>query len=261
MTRTVLVVCTANVCRSPMAAALLARQLQATRSPTAVISAGTNAVDAAVASEAVAVLSDLGIDIAGHRARLLSRADLDEADLVLVMERAHVAHVVATSADVFGKTFCLRELATNAANRGARRADEGFEEWLANAPRASRSRCAPWWHRARCRRPNRAGPRRLRTLARQLDGLRARSRRSWPERRSITERRFARRSLVDVEVGKRRVDRITLVVGIPIGDAFGPLPLGKGRCDPLREPRDGVRGRVRVHRGQRNTRSRSAPLR
>ena len=139
MTRTVLVVCTANVCRSPMAAALLARQLQATRSPTAVISAGTNAVDAAVAFEAVAVLSDLGIDIAGHRARLLSRADLDEADLVLVMERAHVAHVVATSADVFGKTFCLRELATNAANRGARRADEGFEEWLARMHRGRRA--------------------------------------------------------------------------------------------------------------------------
>jgi protein-tyrosine phosphatase len=102
-------------------------------------SAGTHAVDAPAAPEAVAAVAGLGADIADHRAQLLSHADLDAAGIVLVMERAHVAHVVATAPDAFGHTFCLRELAARAEDRGARRAGEGFDEWLARVHRGRRA--------------------------------------------------------------------------------------------------------------------------
>jgi protein-tyrosine phosphatase len=139
MTRTVFVVCTANICRSPMGEGLLARELLAGGSSTVVMSAGTHAVDAPVAEEAVAAVAGLGADIAGHRAHLLSRGDLDAAAIVLVMERAHVAHVVATDASAFGRTFCLREIVARIEARGARRANESFDEWVARMHRGRRA--------------------------------------------------------------------------------------------------------------------------
>jgi protein-tyrosine phosphatase len=139
MTRTALIVCTANICRSPMAAALLRRALQSDGSSTVVASAGTHAHESTVAEHAVTVMGERGIDISNQPARLLSRGDLDGADVVLAMERAHVAHVVAMAPEAFPKTFCLRELAELARARGPRRPDETFEEWLARLHRGRRA--------------------------------------------------------------------------------------------------------------------------
>ena len=58
----VLVVCTANMCRSPMAEGLLT-QLAPQQ---AVNSAGTHATGQSAASEAISVLADRGVDISSH---------------------------------------------------------------------------------------------------------------------------------------------------------------------------------------------------
>jgi protein-tyrosine-phosphatase len=91
----VLVVCTGNVCRSPMAAAIL-RRLLAGRGVEGVdvLSAGTAPWDGAPASEGSYLVSlEHGLDLSGHRARQLTTDLVDDADLVFAMGAHHVERV------------------------------------------------------------------------------------------------------------------------------------------------------------------------
>jgi protein-tyrosine-phosphatase len=88
----ILLVCTGNLCRSPMAAGLLRRRLADKGLGTRhrVLSAGVWAVDDQPASEnAVAVMAERGIDITDHIAHTITTDDVAEADLILVMSREH----------------------------------------------------------------------------------------------------------------------------------------------------------------------------
>jgi protein-tyrosine-phosphatase len=91
----VLIVCTGNTCRSPMAAALLDRALTTLGGgPVVVESAGTGAWEGAPASEGSYLITlEHGLDLSAHRARLLTRTAVEEADLVLTMSRTHLARV------------------------------------------------------------------------------------------------------------------------------------------------------------------------
>ena len=89
-----LFVCTGNICRSPMAAAI-ARDLlaQAGRTDVEVSSAGTFALDGhAPTSDAAATAEAHGLSLAGHRAQQLTRELAADADLVIGMEDEHVAY-------------------------------------------------------------------------------------------------------------------------------------------------------------------------
>jgi len=88
----ILMVCTGNLCRSPMAAGLLQQRLarEGLDRQYKVRSAGTWAQEDAPASEhAVEVMAARGVDMAQHRAHSLVSADIAEADLILVMSREH----------------------------------------------------------------------------------------------------------------------------------------------------------------------------
>lgn len=86
MINSVLIVCTGNICRSPIGEGLLALRAPQIR----VSSAGVGAMVGWPADElAVAVMNDRGHDIAAHRARQLSRAMLAESDLVLTLDQHH----------------------------------------------------------------------------------------------------------------------------------------------------------------------------
>ncbi len=78
-----------------MAEALLQKQLAAVGRPDIVVqSAGTGAWDGAPASEGSYLVSlEQGVDLSTHRARMLTRAMVDEADLILAMSRPHLARV------------------------------------------------------------------------------------------------------------------------------------------------------------------------
>jgi protein-tyrosine phosphatase len=92
----VLVLCTGNICRSPMAEAVL-RRLLVDRAPgTRVESAGLGApVGMPADPHAIELMSERGLDITGHRARRTSARMLEEFPVVLVMEIAQ-CEVVAS---------------------------------------------------------------------------------------------------------------------------------------------------------------------
>jgi protein-tyrosine-phosphatase len=92
----ILFVCTGNTCRSPLAEAML-RSLVERRGLTdvTVSSAGTGAWDGAPASEgSYLVALENGVDLSGHRARLLTPELAASADLILTMSRSHRQRVL-----------------------------------------------------------------------------------------------------------------------------------------------------------------------
>lgn len=109
MTR-ILIVCTGNVCRSPMAEgvlrSLVAREAWGDRVD--VRSAGTWAAPGAAASaNAVKVAGSAGVDIENHRSTPLTRSLIQGADLILCMEPAHVEEIVHADPAAAAKTFLL----------------------------------------------------------------------------------------------------------------------------------------------------------
>lgn len=106
---TVLLVCTGNTCRSPMAEAIARDEVaRAGGSEVRVISAGAAASSGAPATpEAVTALRAAGLDLSAHRSRPLSRDLIAEADLILGMSRSHVAAVLAADPTASAKTTTL----------------------------------------------------------------------------------------------------------------------------------------------------------
>jgi protein-tyrosine-phosphatase len=90
---TVLTVCTANICRSPMAAGLLQHAIAAQPEPLRslrIVSAGVSARSGErVSQNSVLALRKAGIDISGHVSRPLTQAMLDEAFAVICMTESH----------------------------------------------------------------------------------------------------------------------------------------------------------------------------
>ncbi len=88
----VLFVCTANVCRSPMAQAIFNALAEDEGLPIRAESAGTGALKGEpMTPNAVAALEEAGIYPEPHRARQVSGAITEEAVLVLAMTPRHAA--------------------------------------------------------------------------------------------------------------------------------------------------------------------------
>jgi len=94
----IMMVCTGNICRSPMAEGLLSHYLPPDlKERVMVSSAGTHALQGYEAHDhAIEAMAKLGIDIQAHRARQLTREIARSADLILTMETAHLKMVKQT---------------------------------------------------------------------------------------------------------------------------------------------------------------------
>jgi protein-tyrosine phosphatase len=105
----VVFICTGNRFRSPLAAELF--RSVAVGVPIAVRSFGTLDLGSMTAlPEAVEHAGRLGVDLTGHRATCLAGDTLDDPDLVLGFERAHVAAAVVEAGARRERTFTLPEL-------------------------------------------------------------------------------------------------------------------------------------------------------
>lgn len=100
----ILFVCSGNTCRSPMAAALcesmvaqkLGVEINQLRDRNIVVtSAGASAsVGSPPTAEAVAVMSEQGLDVSNHQSRPLTTDDVNRADYVFCMTASHVDAVL-----------------------------------------------------------------------------------------------------------------------------------------------------------------------
>ncbi len=107
--KTILFICTGNVCRSPMAEALF-RHAVAGRGEFRALSAGLGAVDGQPpTTHSVTAMHERGIDISSQRSRALTTALLQEADYVFGMTRGHVEAIGLLYPQATEKTFLLRE--------------------------------------------------------------------------------------------------------------------------------------------------------
>src|SRR5215510_2710689 len=107
--KTVLFVCTGNVCRSPMAEGIFRYALQG-RADYRVFSAGLGAMEGQPPSgHAVEAVKELGIDIAAQRSRMLTPELVGQADYIFGMTHSHVDTVMLLYPHAAEKTFLLRE--------------------------------------------------------------------------------------------------------------------------------------------------------
>ena len=128
----ILVVCSANQCRSPMTAGALARRAAERGWDVRVSSAGTRAVEGYPATPpTVEAARKIGLDLSRHVSRPLDPRAVSNADLVIALERRHVQEIVLHDPSAFSKTYTLKELVRRGADRGGRAPDQSVGEWLA----------------------------------------------------------------------------------------------------------------------------------
>ena len=109
----ILFVCTANICRSPMAEAMFDQLVRSKKLPGSwtVASAGTWAQDGNRASEnGRELMNTWDLDISKHRSRIVRPGLLEAADLILTMEESHKEALLAEFAGLAGRVFMLSEM-------------------------------------------------------------------------------------------------------------------------------------------------------
>ena len=130
MIRHILVVCVGNICRSPMAEALLRDALRAQQDIT-VASAGLGALVGHAPSEhAVTLMRERGLDISQQRARQITPEMVHAADLVLVMEAGHRRAIDMNEPASRGKIYRLGEWQDRDIKDPYRQPREAFEAAL-----------------------------------------------------------------------------------------------------------------------------------
>ena len=129
--RRILVVCTGNICRSPMAQGLLQKELNGTEAM--VESAGTAAWPGREPDPlAVSVAAGAGVDISDCRSRQISEHLATAADLILAAEQEHVDWMLQRFPVLRGRVFRLGHWRDEDIADPYGRDEDAFRQALAN---------------------------------------------------------------------------------------------------------------------------------
>lgn len=117
----ILFVCIGNICRSPFAQGLFTKMVhQEGHKGFHADSAGLIALPGnSVTFLAQKVAAEHGVDLAGHKAKRLSKELVDWSELILVMEKSHKDELLADFPEATDKTFLIRRFSRfGSRNRG-----------------------------------------------------------------------------------------------------------------------------------------------
>lgn len=103
----ILIVCTANMCRSPLAAAMLDRALDQRGVAADVRSAGLMPGGRPMPADGLRVAREHGLDLTGHVSQELDLWTAERADLILTMTREQGRTILADAPELWSRTFTL----------------------------------------------------------------------------------------------------------------------------------------------------------
>jgi protein-tyrosine-phosphatase len=107
----ILVLCTANVCRSPIAEGFLKKYLTKEEG-FEIVSAGVySEADLAPSPESITVMKEEGIDISSYLSKKFPKDFAKEADLILVMSESHKDYVIRKLPEAKDKVYLYTEFA------------------------------------------------------------------------------------------------------------------------------------------------------
>ena len=109
----VLFVCTANICRSPMASALFAKSVHA-NGVTGAMSASAGFLEGGrpVHESVHRLMSERGVDVSRKKSQQLSQDLVDKSDLILTMTSEHARGVVSRFPRAIGDVYTFRHFGT-----------------------------------------------------------------------------------------------------------------------------------------------------
>lgn len=131
----VLLVCTANMCRSRMAESLLRARVRERGLSCGVSSRGLMEGGHPTPQPVRSAMGQLGGDSESlvRASRQIATGDVERAGIVLGMAREHVRSTVVMAPDSWPRTFTLKELVRRGSAIGSRAHGEAVAEWLARA--------------------------------------------------------------------------------------------------------------------------------
>jgi protein-tyrosine phosphatase len=104
-----------------------------------IASAGLLPGGAPATDDAIAVMTDRGVDIRHHVSRTVDPDVVRSTPLIIGMARQHVREAVATYGADIERTFTLKELVRRGEEAGHRRPEETVFDWLARVGAGRRS--------------------------------------------------------------------------------------------------------------------------
>ena len=107
----ILIVCTGNSCRSIMAEGYLVKRLaEEGMDGVIVISSGTGTVPGMrPTGETIRVMKEHGVDVSSYISSSISRAHIENADVILIMEKRHRDVILEMVPGVEKKIYFLRK--------------------------------------------------------------------------------------------------------------------------------------------------------
>jgi protein-tyrosine phosphatase len=118
--KSVVFVCHGNIMRSPVAEAMLKRELEK-HSPTnvTVTSAGMHAINGRVADpRAQTVAPEFGVSVTAHQAQVVTQTLVDSSDLLVVMDIQNAAEFLLRYPQASNKLFMLRQFSEHSRGPG-----------------------------------------------------------------------------------------------------------------------------------------------